>query len=95
MRDAREHGIEVRPVDINMSNWDATLESGAAASQNIHAQHAEMKRIIRSQHAVRLGFRQIKSIRQEDMEQLMAARGSGYDSVRDLWLRQQTIKKCD
>ena len=92
VRDAREHGVEVRSVDINMSNWDATLESGAAASQHIHAQHAEMKRVIRSQHAVRLGFRQIKSIRQEDMEQLMAARGSGYDSVRDLWLRSKLSK---
>ena len=26
VRDAREHGIEVRPVDINASHWDNTLE---------------------------------------------------------------------
>ena len=26
VRDAREHGIEVRPVDINRSRWDCTLE---------------------------------------------------------------------
>jgi error-prone DNA polymerase len=26
VRDAREHGVEVRPVDVNHSHWDATLE---------------------------------------------------------------------
>ncbi len=26
VRDAREHGVEVRPVDVNFSGWDCTLE---------------------------------------------------------------------
>jgi DNA-directed DNA polymerase III PolC len=26
VRDLREHGVEVRPIDINHSDWDATLE---------------------------------------------------------------------
>src|SRR5215210_2049329 len=26
VRDAREHGVEVRPVDVNASRWDCTLE---------------------------------------------------------------------
>ncbi|HEY3147500.1 MAG TPA: OB-fold nucleic acid binding domain-containing protein, partial [Dongiaceae bacterium] len=26
VRDAREHGVEVRPVDVNVSEWDNTLE---------------------------------------------------------------------
>jgi error-prone DNA polymerase len=26
IRDAREHGVEVRPVDVNRSGWDCTLE---------------------------------------------------------------------
>ncbi|HVT28955.1 MAG TPA: hypothetical protein VHE81_13150, partial [Lacipirellulaceae bacterium] len=29
-RDARVHGVEVRPVDVNSSRWDCTLESGEA-----------------------------------------------------------------
>lgn len=29
VRDAREHGVEVRPVDVNHSRWDSTLEDGA------------------------------------------------------------------
>ena len=28
VRDAREHGVEVRPVDVNSSEWDCTLEEG-------------------------------------------------------------------
>jgi error-prone DNA polymerase len=27
VRDACEHGVEVRPVDVNLSQWDCTLES--------------------------------------------------------------------
>jgi error-prone DNA polymerase len=29
VRDAREHGVEVREVDVNHSDWDCTLEDGA------------------------------------------------------------------
>ena len=29
VRDAREHGVEVLPVDVNHSDWDCTLEHGA------------------------------------------------------------------
>jgi len=29
VRDAREHGVEVRAVDVNASEWDCTLEQGA------------------------------------------------------------------
>ena len=26
VRDARDHGVEVRPADVNFSDWDCTLE---------------------------------------------------------------------
>src|SRR6185312_835785 len=29
VRDAREHGVEVRPIDVAFSAWDCTLEAGA------------------------------------------------------------------
>ena len=32
VRDAREHGVEVRPVDINQSTWDCTLEATRTAT---------------------------------------------------------------
>jgi error-prone DNA polymerase len=33
VRDAREHGVEVRPVDVNASDWDHTLEPLAASEK--------------------------------------------------------------
>jgi len=29
VRDAQDHGVEVRPVDVSRSHWDCTLEEGA------------------------------------------------------------------
>src|SRR5215471_9526616 len=91
VRDAQEHGVEVRPVDINRSNWDCTLESGPKAAERLHSRHAEMKDDIRTTHAVRLGFRQISGFSEEDGLKIEQVRGTGarvpFDSIRDLWLR--------
>ena len=46
-----------------------------------------MRRVILSTQAVRLGFRQVKGLSEVDMNLLVARRGSGYGSVRDLWMR--------
>ncbi|MFP1630589.1 error-prone DNA polymerase [Zhengella sp. ZM62] len=87
VRDAREHGVEVRPPDINHSGWDSTLEEGGFDPARIAPRHREMNGVIRTRKAVRLGLRQIKGLAEADMARLVAARGRGYDSVRDLWLR--------
>jgi error-prone DNA polymerase len=42
---------------------------------------------IRATHALRLGFRQIKGFSETDARAIEAARGAGFDSIRDLWLR--------
>jgi DNA-directed DNA polymerase III PolC len=70
VRDAREHGVEVRPVCINASFWDNTMEPDGQGGL-----------------ALRLGFRQIKGLVEEDASWLTAARGNGYRSVRDVWRR--------
>jgi error-prone DNA polymerase len=91
VRDAREHGVDVRPVDINASAWDSTLEQRDADEPDpvsrIVPRHREMKPVIDSDKAVRLGFRQVKGLREEEMKRLVERRRRGYDSVRDLWLR--------
>ena len=35
VRDAREHGVEVREVDVNLSDWDCTLELSYGASRHL------------------------------------------------------------
>ncbi|MCT8972256.1 error-prone DNA polymerase [Microbaculum marinisediminis] len=172
VRDAIEHGVRVRPVDINLSGWDNTLEpegpdtpdehlvppppspslprkggeghmppgdpeiasptdaagqgmsempatigdaeppppvrgrdgeggrEGGAASPDfaahgharsaaarLHPLHADMRADIWSDHAIRLGLRQIKGIGEEEARLIEEKRGAGYDSLRDLWLR--------
>ena len=32
VRSARDHGVEVRPIDVNHSDWDCTLERGATGA---------------------------------------------------------------
>lgn len=88
VRDAREHGVEIRPVDINSSDWDCLLEEGRFDSRRIDFRHREMSDVIKANHAVRLGFRQVKGLSETSIkEKLMANRGGGYMSIRDLWLR--------
>ncbi len=70
VRDAREHGVEVRPPDINASTWDNTMEPDGKGGL-----------------ALRLGFRQIKAMREEDCTWIVAARGNGYQGVEDVWRR--------
>ncbi|MBV9262565.1 MAG: error-prone DNA polymerase, partial [Pseudolabrys sp.] len=87
VRDAEEHGVAVRPPDINRSNWDCTLEQGVTAGDRLHPRHAEMRGSVRSTHALRLGFRQISGFSEADARKIEAVRGVGFDSIRDLWLR--------
>ena len=63
VRDAREHGVSVRPVDVNASDWEATLEPLPEA-------RAEGGRT----HALRLGLSLIKGLKQEDADAITAAR---------------------
>ncbi len=73
VRDAREHGVEVRPVSINMSYWDNVMEADG-----------------RGGLALRLGFRQIKAMREEEASWIVAARGNGYQALEDVWRRAGT-----
>ena len=87
VRDAREHGVEVRAPDVNHSQWDSTLEPGPVAAERLHDLHREMRGDIRATHAIRLGLREIKGLTEEDAKLIVERRGAGYDSVRDVWLR--------
>ncbi|MER8377435.1 error-prone DNA polymerase [Mesorhizobium sp. M1406] len=87
VRDARDHGVDIRDVDVNFSVWDCTLEKAPFDPARILARHAEMRGVIETDHALRLGFRQIKGLSEERMDAFVERRGSGYESVRDIWLR--------
>jgi error-prone DNA polymerase len=87
IRDAREHGVEVRAVDINFSSWDASLEASNGHGSRLLPRHHSMAGDIATTCALRLGLREIKGLPEAAGRSLATQRGRGYDSVRDVWLR--------
>jgi error-prone DNA polymerase len=79
VRDAREHGVEVRPPDVNASDWDCTLESDSPPHS-----YGEGKR---KRCALRLGFRQVTGLREDDVKRMVARRTTPYRDPADLWRR--------
>jgi error-prone DNA polymerase len=78
VRDARQHGVEVREVDVNFSAWDCTLEPAAALPSPASEQDKTRS------YAVRLGFRLIRGLGEEEMKKMIAARGNGFSSIERL-----------
>jgi error-prone DNA polymerase len=78
VRDARQHGVDVREVDVNFSAWDCTLEPAAALPSPASEQDKTRS------YAVRLGFRLIRGLGEEEMKKMIAARDNGFSSIERL-----------
>jgi DNA polymerase III alpha subunit len=76
VRDAREHKVEVRPPDVNASDWDCTLEK------------TDVRRC-----ALRLGFRQVTGLKEDDIKRMVACRTTPYRGPADLWRRGGLSKR--
>ncbi|MGB3427752.1 MAG: error-prone DNA polymerase, partial [Burkholderiaceae bacterium] len=59
VRDAMNHGVEIRPIDVMVSDWNCTLEPSSAD---------------RSKPAVRLGLELVASLAEAAGERIVAAR---------------------
>lgn len=84
VRDAREHGVDVRPVDVTVSDWDSTLEEPvqAAASARWDTRYGEPLR------AVRLGLSRITGMREAAAQRLVDARTiAPFANVEDMTRR--------
>ena len=98
VRDAQEHGVEVRPVDVNRSDWDCTLETRQPSQSERSSIPAmpidEASDILHHACAApRLApdqriFRRVRARRSK------ACAAAGFDSVRDLWLRTRLPPKA-
>ncbi|MBZ9603547.1 error-prone DNA polymerase [Phyllobacterium chamaecytisi] len=72
VRDARDHGVEVRPVCINASRWDCTLEPTD----------------VEDRFAVRLGMRMVRGLANKEAAKIIGTRSDEpFVSVDDLWRR--------
>ena len=85
IRDARDHGVEVLPVDVNLSDWDNTLEYASGRVVNPAPRFASTYKP--RGMAVRLGLRQIKGLSEQDAARILTQRGNGYPDLLSLWRR--------
>ncbi len=77
--DAKKHGVEVKPVDINYSDWDNKLEEMSGKF-----------------YVLRLGFRQVKGLKQDDINILISNRKKSYSNInqlRDIVLSEAALEK--
>ena len=82
VRDAVLHGVEVRPVAVNQSIWDCTLEGDLSTAHNGGGNDRQRK-------AVRLGLRMVKGLSTTHGDEMIAHRGAGYRSIEDMWRRSR------
>lgn len=68
VRDAREHGVEIRPIDVNYSDWETTLEPTGNPSR----------------HAVRLGLHMVSGLPEKEAKALAEVRGTGYRTAEEI-----------
>ena len=102
VRDAREHGVEMRAADVNLSDWDCTLEpldpaSGTGGMPGLDGVRAPGLDGVRAPglngvhppvHAMRLGLRQIDGFGEASAAALLDARRAGpFRSVADCHAR--------
>ena len=101
VRDARDHGVEVRPVSINDSRWDCTVENpplgfeGRGTTRRVV--EGPLRRAARATSPantgedylpLRLGLRMVKGLANIHGAQIVAARGQApFDSIEDVWKR--------
>ena len=76
VRDAEDHGVDVRPIDVNDSYWDCTIESASDDSSK-HSDPLDKRTWGYDGPATRLGFRLIKGMSEIHAQQISDERRAG------------------
>ena len=84
VRDARAHGVDVRPPDVNLSGWDCTL---SALEPDDRLPGAGLNGVHPPTQAVRLGLRLVEHFGRASADRLLDARGAPFADVADLHAR--------
>lgn len=85
IRDAREHGVEVLPPDVNASDWDNTL--AFPTGRPVGLPSSRWPDVQPRAYAIRLGLRQLKGLSEEEADKIVVARNNGYPDMLSLWRR--------
>lgn len=88
VRDARAHGVEVRSVCINDSDWDTRMVPEAANKRPLHNGFCGTGEDWATIHPIRLGMRIVQGLAKADGEKILKARAQGpFLSIEDVWRR--------
>lgn len=79
VQSARRQGVEIRPVDVNRSDWECTLEPVVGQACDPPAGGR-----LDGRYALRLGLRMVSGLAREAGEGLVRSRTTVYRSVQDL-----------
>jgi error-prone DNA polymerase len=86
VQDAKRHGVEVRPIDVNRSDWKCTWEENATKRTDPAKNQAA--------GAIRLGLRYVRGLRQERGERIATERAlRRFTDLEDL--KRRTEVKSD
>ncbi len=85
IEDARRHGVEVRPVDLTRSAWDATLEHREVQIPRLRPSASARNDQESAPPAVRLGVRSVRGMGSTARDKLEAALSDGpFSSIEDV-----------
>jgi len=106
VRDAQAHGVEVRGVDMNASDWDCTLEEAGSGPWAVGSEEGEKLQSLPNcplspahgpLHSVRLGLRLVRGLPESVAKAIVAARTTPFRSIADLTnrarLNRATVKR--
>ncbi len=82
VEDAKRHGVEFRPIDVQQSNWDCTLEHISGQADG-------------AVFAVRMGLRYVRGLGEREWDRIEAARGRrSFESLADFVSRTFLDERC-
>jgi error-prone DNA polymerase len=89
VQDARRHGVDVRPVDATVSEWECTLERSDDAPSLVTRHSSPIP-----QPAVRLGLLMVKGLSETGAARIAAARATArFADVEDLARRAELDRR--
>lgn len=82
VKDAQRHGLRVRPIDINCSDWPCTLETEVSTTMS------------EPKPSLRMGLRYAKGLREEAAQAILRERSEGpFESIADLAYRVLALRR--
>jgi error-prone DNA polymerase len=101
--DAKRHGVQALPIDVNFSDWDCTLEKMISDQSSVISKDLPSGSSLMTDHcslitSLRLGFRLIRGLSVAHVEAILNARRDGpftsfADFVRRTGLRAAVLKR--